>query len=234
MTRWVQKTWGFSATWKEVEGVGMHEAGCKTVSRDTAPGGPRRLLQRFRNDRCGATAVEFAIISIPFFGLLFAIFETAFVFLVSEGLDAATTEAARQLMTGQAQNVSTITTANQFRDSLICNPTPPAQRILPSFIDCSKLIVDVSESTSFATANMSKSFYTDPTTNYNPGGASCIVIVRVVYPMPVYLSIITGHGLAVKDNTAGQTMYDGSMHYMLMSTGVFRNEPFPTSPYPSC
>ena len=50
-------------------------------SRDTAPGALRRLLRRFRGDRSGATAVEFAMVSVPFFGLLFAIFETAFVFL---------------------------------------------------------------------------------------------------------------------------------------------------------
>ena len=214
----------------------MQQVGCKAVSRDTAPGALRRLLRRFRSDRSGATAVEFAMVSVPFFGLLFAIFETAFVFLAQEGLDAATTVAARQLMTGQAQNVSTITTAAQFANSLICNPTPPAQRILPTFINCANLIVDVSQASTFAGANVSKSFYTNPTTNYNPGGASCIVVVRVVYPMPAYLSIISGNGLVATgtDNTAGQTLYNGSMNYMLMSTAVFRNEPFPNTTYSAC
>ena len=144
-------------------------------------------IARFRGDRRGVAAVEFAIVAVPFFGLLFAIFETAFVFITYQGLDDATAAAARQLMTGQAQNIATITSADQFRDSLICNPTPPAQRILPSFIDCSQLVVDVSQASTFAAANVSKSFYTNPTTNYNPGGANCIVVVRVVYPMPVYL-----------------------------------------------
>jgi Flp pilus assembly protein TadG len=214
----------------------MQLVGRTAVSRDTAPGALRRLLRRFRSDRSGATAVEFAIVSVPFIGLLFAIFETAFVFLVGEGLDAATTAAARQLMTGQAQGVSTITTANQFRDSLICNPTPPAQRILPTFIDCSQLIVDVSQATSFASANVSKSYYTNPVMNYSPGGASCIVVVRVVYPMPVILSIISGSDVfgQVTVNTSGQTLYNGSMHYMLLSTSVFRNEPFPSSSYSAC
>ena len=180
----------------------MHEVGCKAVSRDATPGALRRLMRRFRSDRSGATAVEFAMIAVPFFGLLFAIFQTAFVFLAQEGLDAATTAAARQLLTGQAQNISTITTANQFRNSLICSPTPPAKRILPSFINCSNLIVDVSQANTFAGANVSKSFYTNPTTNYNPGGADCIVVVRVVYPMPVYLSIITGKGLVATGKTS--------------------------------
>lgn len=214
----------------------MQQAGSKAVSREIASGALRWLLRRFRRDISGATAVEFAIISVPFLGLLFAIFETAFVFLAQEGLDAATNAAARQIMTGQAQGTSTITTAAQFANSLICNPTAPAQRILPSFMNCANLIVDVSQATAFSSAVVSKSFYTNPTTNYNPGGANCIVVVRVVYPMPVYLSIIAGNGLVANgaDNTSGQTSYNGSMNYILMSTAVFRNEPFPSTTYSSC
>lgn len=213
----------------------MHEAACKTLSRQAAPTTPGRLLRRFCDDPDGATAVEFAMIAVPFFGLLFAIFQTAFVFLAQEGLDAATTAAARQLLTGQAQGVSTIKTADQFRNSLICNPPPPARRILPDFIDCSKLIVDVSQASSFAKANVSKAFYTDPKTNYNPGGADCIEVLRVVYPMPVYLSIIAFNGVgAVGDITAGQTSYKGKASHILMSTAVFRNEPFPGSSHSAC
>jgi Flp pilus assembly protein TadG len=214
----------------------MRQTGCKALRRETALGALRRLLRRFRGDRRGATAVEFAIVCVPFFGLLFAIFQTSFVYLAQEGLDAATTTAARQLMTGQAQGVSTITTAAQFANNLICNPTAPAKRILPGFINCANLIVDVSQASTFAGANMSKSFYTNPTMNYNPGGANCIVVVRVVYPMPVYLSIIAGKGLVATgaDSTAGQTSYNGSMKYMIMSTAVFRNEPFPNTTYAAC
>ena len=214
----------------------MRQIGYRAVLRGALPGVLRRLVRRFRSDCRGATAVEFAMVSVPFLGLLFAIFETAFVFLAQEGLDAATTAAARQVMTGQAQGISAITTSAQFRDSLICSPTPPAQRILPSFITCSNLIIDVSQASTFAGADVSKSFYTNPTMNYNPGGANCIVVVRVVYPMPVYLSIISGNNLVATgtDSTAGQTLYNGSMHYMIMSTSVFRNEPFPASSYSAC
>jgi Flp pilus assembly protein TadG len=188
-------------------------------------------LQRFRRDRRGATAVEFAMISVPFFGLLFAIFQIGYVFFAQEGLDAATADAGRQLMTGQAQGNSAVTSASQFRDSLICNPTAPNQRILPDFINCSQLIVDVSQASAFANANTSESFYTNPTMNYNPGGANCIVVVRVVYPMPAVLSILVGSG---QQMTTGQTSYNGTMSYILMSTAVFRNEPFPNASYASC
>jgi Flp pilus assembly protein TadG len=214
----------------------MRQDGCNSSSRGNAPGALRRLLRRFRQDRSGATAIEFAMVSVPFLGLLFATFQTAFVFLAQEGLDAATAAAARQLLTGQAQNNATITSASQFANSLICNPTAPTQKVLPSFINCSKLIVDVSNASSFANANVSKSFYTNPTMNYNPGGANCIVVVRIAYPMPVYLSILSARKLVsgISTNTSGQTLYNGTMSYILMSTAVFRNEPFPASSYSSC
>ena len=213
----------------------MQQIGRYAVSRDTAQEKLLRLLRQFCQDCNGATAVEFAMISVPFLGLMFAIFETAFVFLAQEGLDAATSTAARQLMTGQAQGMS-ITSATQFANSLICNPTAPAQRILPSFIDCTKLVVDVSQAASFANTDVSNDFIKNPTTNYNPGGANCIAVVRVAYPMPVYLSILSANKLVAtgNDNTSGQSSYNGTMSYMLLSTAAFRNEPFPSSTYSAC
>lgn len=44
----------------------------------------------------GATAIEFALLGIPFFFLIMAIFELALLVLVSGNLDTATSNAARQ------------------------------------------------------------------------------------------------------------------------------------------
>ena len=190
-----------------------------------------RPFARFKRDDRGATAVEFAMVSVPFLGLLFAIFETAFVFFTTEGLEAATSDAARFIMTGQA-TAGSYSGATDFRDKVICNPTAPRVRILPSFIDCSQLIVDVSTngssgSTSFTSADMSKSFYTNPSTKYCPGGSSDIVIVRIVYPMPAFLTILTIQSLGkVVATTDGLTNYGGGLKHMLMGTAAFRNEPF--------
>jgi Flp pilus assembly protein TadG len=195
---------------------------------------PRRLrhpFKRFQRDERGATAVEFAMVSVPFLGLLFAIFETAFVFFTNEGLEAATSDAARYIMTGQAA-AGNYTSATDFRDKVICTPTAPRVRILPSFIDCSQLIVDVSTagssgSTSFSSADMSKSYYTNPTMKYCIGAAGDIVVVRVVYPMPAYLTILTISSLGkISATTDGLTNYGGGMKHMLMGTAAFRNEPF--------
>ena len=190
-----------------------------------------RPCSRFKRDDRGATAVEFAMVSVPFLGLLFAIFETAFVFFTTEGLEAATSDAARYIMTGQAAAAS-YTSATDFRDKVICSPTSPRVRILPTFIDCSQLIVDVSMagstgSTSFSSADMSKSFYTNPTTKYCIGGSSDIVIVRIVYPMPAFLTVLTIQSLGqIVASNDGLTNYNGGLKHMLMGTAAFRNEPF--------
>ena len=62
-----------------------------------------RPFRRFVRANDGVTAVEFAIVATPFFALMFAIFETAFVFLGQQTLETAVANAARQVRTGQAQ-----------------------------------------------------------------------------------------------------------------------------------
>ena len=61
-------------------------------------------LRRLRRDRQGSAAVEFALVAPMFFGLLFAIIETAMVFFAGQVLETVTQDSARTIMTGQAQN----------------------------------------------------------------------------------------------------------------------------------
>ena len=201
----------------------------------------------FLKDDNGATAVEFAMVSVPFLGLLFAIFETAFVFFATQGVETAVAEAARAIMTGQAQANNAVTTAKQFRDSHICNPVAPQKKVLPSFLTCSNLIVDVRvASTGFGGANIAKDFASNPTTNYCTGAPGSIVVVRAIYPMPVYLDILSMASSGLKSGstgsstiTAGHTNFtsaDGvaGWKHMLMGTAAFRNEPFPGSAGATC
>jgi len=189
-----------------------------------------RCVKRFSRDRKGATAVEFALVSVPFLGLLFAIFETALVFFTAQSVEAATAEAARQIMTGQAQTNGAVTNADQFKSTYLC---PTTGRILPSYVDCSTIIIDVRKASSWTAADLSSSFFSAPAANrkYCTGNSSEIVVLRVGYPMPVYLSVLAMNGLAIGQETvvtAGQTNINGSMKHLIVATTVFRNEPFPS------
>src|SRR5687768_15437920 len=77
----------------------------RTIDPDpSSPGGaPARTVRRFARNRGGAAAIEFAIVAAPFFALLFAIMETALVFFAGQVLESAVGDAARMIMTGQAQ-----------------------------------------------------------------------------------------------------------------------------------
>lgn len=52
----------------------------------------------------------------------FAILEVALMFFASQVLETVTQDAARMIMTGQAQNL--VYTKQQFKD-YVCNPTAP-------------------------------------------------------------------------------------------------------------
>ena len=48
-------------------------------------------MRRFRRNRRGSAAVEFALIATPFFALLFAIIETSIVFFAGQVLETGAT-----------------------------------------------------------------------------------------------------------------------------------------------
>jgi len=64
----------------------------------------RILLRRFRRNRRGSAALQFALVAPVFFALLFAIIETAIMFFATQLLETYTQQAARLVLTGQAQN----------------------------------------------------------------------------------------------------------------------------------
>ena len=111
----------------------------------TAP--KRNILRRFRRNRRGSAAVEFALVAPIFFGLLFAIIELAMVFFASQVLETVTQDSARVIMTGQAQNASF--TQAQFKN-LVCSN-------IVAMFDCANGIsIDVQSYKTFATINIAE------------------------------------------------------------------------------
>ncbi|WP_108514308.1 TadE/TadG family type IV pilus assembly protein [Bradyrhizobium algeriense] len=61
-------------------------------------------LDRFRRNRRGSAAVEFALVAPLFFCMLFAILETAIVFFAGQLLEQGTQDAARLMLTHEAHD----------------------------------------------------------------------------------------------------------------------------------
>ncbi len=165
------------------------------------------VLRRFRRNRRGSAAVEFAPV---FFALLFAIIETAIVFFAGQVLETITQSSARMILTGQAQTAAY--TQAQFK-TYVCGQ-------IPALFTCSNVYVDVQSYNSFGNVTLNSQI--DGNSNfvnnlqYNPGGPGQIVVVRLFYQWPLF---VTGLGYNIS-NLAGSKR-------LLAATAAFQNEPYP-------
>lgn len=60
----------------------------------------RKFKARFQKDEDGVAAVEFAIVALPFFTLMFGTIELALIFFIGSSLNSSTFEASRLIRTG--------------------------------------------------------------------------------------------------------------------------------------
>jgi Flp pilus assembly protein TadG len=176
----------------------------------------------------GAVSVEFALVAIPLFGLIFAILETGLVLLFGLTIDNAAQDLARIIQTGQPQQAG-VSSIDDLKSKFVCSPSGG---LLPALIDCNRLFIDVRTATSFASADTSDSFYQYPV-EYCPGSSNSIVVVRIAYAMPVFLpfliglnnSLFTSGTAGLVDNFPG---FSGWNH-LIADAAVFQNESFSTA-----
>lgn len=172
----------------------------------------RRRSQFFRCTN-GSAAVEYAIVSLPFLGLVFAIVQTAIIFMAQQQLETATEQAGRLLLTNQAQNAGW--TQAQFATK-VCN-------YIYALFNCNNLMIDVETATTFSSVSTSAPALTlnsngqvTNTWNYNTAALTpgTIVILRVMYQWPLVKGPL---GLNLANLSNGNRL--------LMATAVFQTEP---------
>jgi Flp pilus assembly protein TadG len=169
-------------------------------------------LARFRRDARGVTAIEFGLVAVPFFALMFAILETALVFFAGQALETAIGNSARLIRTGQAQQEAM--SAADFRTS-ICD------QVFQLF-DCEAgLQLDVRIFPTFDSITLTPPFDDDGALDvddftYEIGDAGDIVVVRAFYEWPVIVTML-GNDLSNY----------GTNKHLLAAAAAFKNEPFP-------
>ncbi len=187
-------------------------------------------IANFKKDNEGATAIEFSLLALPFFMLLFAILELAIIFFISSTLNFAVSEAGRQIRTGNYQNCGQAS----FK-KLVCNN-------MVSVGDCeNRLRLDVVSGANFGSIvlatppNPPAPDPDDPDAEPPaiPNGeyaglvetsADVPVVVRGLY----YYSLILPKQLTLLENLPGQNIH------LINSTTAFQNEPFPLGTSPTC
>jgi len=171
-------------------------------------------MRAFARDERGVTAIEFGVLALPFFTVIFAILQTAIMFLTSQVLDSALEDASRKVRTGEAASFS----IDQFR-TLVCDSTY-------NLIDCSQIQLRSEVISSFAnvvttvpqSCNLTTCTWTSGWQNYDSGATGvCRQVVQVSayyrYPLIVVLPYF---------NLKNQP----DNYRLLGAMRVFRNEPY--------
>ena len=177
-----------------------------------------RACHGFFSDKRGSTAIEFAMLAIPFALLVFAILESCISFAGQEVMANAADDVARQLRTGQIAPASaTATSINQ----LICSKL----QIMVAQ-NCPGLLVDLRQYSTFADAAAAgfqivsgdiQLTQGSGTTTFTvaPGPAGSKNMLRVFYKWPVMTDFMAK---SMANLNGGNTLHFASV--------TWQNEPF--------
>lgn len=178
---------------------------------------PRSLRGLWRA-REGATAVEFAMVGLPFIALLFAVLELGLIFMASVTLENAVSSAAREIRTGQLKSKANPTSADTTQaltdfKSKVCAQMGFMQT------DCNNnLTVDVRTFTAFSNVTtpnpIQNGAFNPGALNFGTGGAGSIVLVRAWYQWPLVAPLLN------------QSLVKTTGKSLISVTATFRNEPW--------
>ncbi len=181
-----------------------------------------KLPVRFARDKRAATAVEFGLVALPLFAIIFAALQAAIVLMAEQELETAAEQAGRLVMTNQVS--STVGATNASGASIYQSQAQFTKQVcsfLVALFNCSNVMVNMQTASSWTTANTAAPSYATLQTNtwtYQTGSHTQantdIVVLQVMYEWPVFGNFL-GFNLA--------NLANGKR--LLMATSVFMNEP---------
>ncbi|MBY3442269.1 TadE/TadG family type IV pilus assembly protein [Rhizobium laguerreae] len=189
-----------------------------------------RALARSRD---GAAAIEFALLAIPYFLVIFAILETFVAFAAEELVSNAVDTMSRRMRTGQiTYNLGRTTDMNQaqFRQAF-CDEISILIRCSATEVATpSKLYLDVQTFSTFSAIpttipKLSTDKYADinpAAFKYTPGGAGTINMLRAYYRWEIITDLVRPYITTIRPS-------GGSMpsQYLIVGTAAFQNEQYP-------
>ncbi|MBB5537905.1 TadE/TadG family type IV pilus assembly protein [Rhizobium giardinii] len=167
-------------------------------------------LPRVVRDKSGAAAIEFAILSLPLFVLVFGILELAAMFFVDTALDAALHKSARLIRTGQAAEKNT--SLADFK-AAVCEGMVYLLNCESNLLVVAKVVSNVSTAATMTPADSDGNVTI--TESFNIGYGSDYILVQAFLPWSPVVPV---------NSLSSQKFFDGS--YVLGAAVLFRNEPF--------
>ena len=193
-----------------------------------------RLWRKLARSSDGAAAIEFAILAVPYFLIIFAIIETFVAFAAEQLVTNAVNTLGRELRTGQiTYNLNRSTTdmdITKFRRAFCEEVNIMIQCSEEEIATPNKLYIDARTFTSFAAIpktipRKSTAAYSDidPTSfKFTPGGPSSINMLRAYYRWQVITDLVRPFITTIRPA-------DGSMpsDFLIVATTAFQNENYP-------
>ncbi len=194
-----------------------------------------RLWRKLARSKDGAAAIEFAILAIPYFMIIFAIIETFVAFAAEQLVTNAVNTLGRQLRTGQItyqmnRPDTDMNDVTKFRRAFCEEVSIMIQCSEAEISTPSKLYIDARTFASFAAIpksipRKSTAAYADidPTSfKFTPGGPSTINMLRAYYRWQVITDLVRPYITTIRPS-------DGSLpsDFLIVATTAFQNENYP-------
>lgn len=193
-----------------------------------------RLWRKLARSSDGAAAIEFAILAVPYFLIIFAIIETFVAFAAEQLVTNAVNTLGRQLRTGQiTYNLNRPTTdmdITKFRKAFCEEVNIMIQCSEAEIATPNKLYIDARTFANFAAIpktipRVSTAAFADidPTSfKFTPGGPSSINMLRAYYRWQVITDLVRPYITTIRPA-------DGSMpsDFLIVATTAFQNENYP-------
>ncbi len=182
----------------------------------------KNRLRGFLRRDDGATAIEFAILAMPFFMLLFGIIEISIIFFTGSNVKNATLEASRRIRTGEFNTTYAASTDLEAdfknllcREMTAAGNTTALNTCLGRLSVKVKTLSDFSSATAFAVPPVIDPL-APPPPNFEISSGGDTVIVTSTYKYP----------LTIPSEISRLSNIDGENSRNITSVTAFRNEPF--------
>jgi len=167
-----------------------------------------QIVRRFNKDEEGVTAIEFAMLALPFFMLLMAVIETSLLFFAGQVLESSVDEVGRKIRTGQLDQ--TLTKAELRTE--ICNGSAV-------LFDCNDLLIDmqvVAKYEDLGSMPGPDGGELDPADfGFEAAGPKQIVMVTVAAEWPIFTNYLQQYMSDLNNGNA-----------LLTGVTVFKTEPY--------
>lgn len=179
----------------------------------------KRQLTRMKASNEGSAAVEFSLVALPFFLLLFAMTEIGITMFANQVLETGTQDVGRLILTSQVQKSAKPQTVNgkqetdaeaasraknEFQNALCAK--------INTLFNCAQIQIDVRSFSSASTVSLPDPANCQITTQFLPGNVEDMVVLRVFYQWPTFATLFN-FGNCPQNKR------------LLISTAAFINEP---------